>query len=348
MKKIVPYFLLTIPLLTSGCFSASERYGEAWGGGGDRKKAAALDVVTFPFQAPIVVPAYLIVTANESAVKHKAKAQADAYKQFMPLLEKDPALGLKERWDLKKDMHRWVFIQSFSNPKIKYTDALLEEIHQICPSIRDCVFSSLSCSKEFLARHFGEEFESGNQGGLATIVSNPNTPLDLVEKVATAKGYPAGVTMPAENALFQRGSKIWMDLLEQDTTVALQERWDIKNRARQLVFQRSFANPKVKYTDQLLEEIYVTCPSVRENLYLSSSCSKDFLTRHFDEEFMRGRNWLFQWGIINMINNPNMPIELIEKVASAKPYSATDAPPNTAQRILVKRRPELMAQPKNN
>ena len=341
-------------MFTSGCFTAMRHYCEAWNGDSTKTQkitTTALDFATFPIQV-IVVPDIVFSPAKEAADKNRAKQQADAYKQFMPLLENDPALGLKERWDLKKDLHQWVFMQSFSNPKIKYTDALLEEIHQTCPSIRNFVFSSKSCSKEFLEKHFDEEFERAknpaHQGGLAAIVSNPNTTLDLVEKVATAKGYPAGVTMPAENALFQRGSKIWMDLLEQDSTIALQERWDIKNGARQLVFQRSFANPKVKYTDQLLEEICVTCPTVRDDLYLSSSCSKEFLARHFDEEFERGKNWVFQDGIIHMINNPNMPIELIEKMASAKSYSATDAPPHVAQRVLAKRRSELMAQPINN
>jgi len=349
MKKIVPYFLLLIPLFTSGCFSAAERYGEAWGGGGNRKRAAALDVVTFPIQAPIVVPAYLIVTADEAADKHKAQAQADAYKQFMPLLEKDPALGLKERWDLKKDIHRWVFIQSFSNPKIKYTDALLEKIHETCPSIQDCVFSSKSCSKEFLAKHFDEEFERAKnpayQGGLATIASNPNTPLDLVEKVATARGYAGGVTLPAQSALNQRRWERLMPLLKNDPSIAFRERWDANtNYVKRVAFEKSFADSNVKYSEELLETIYQSCPRIRDEVFISSSCSREFLAKHFDEEFARAHK--LEWkGLDNLISNPNTSIELVEKVASPRNYhypimSGLQNVITHAQQILAERRSE--------
>ncbi len=356
MKNKIAYIVLILPLFTSGCFTAMRHYGEAWSGGSSssaKAETTALDIVTFPIQAPVVVPIYLSESGKESDAKRRAKKEADANKQFMPLLENDPSLGLNERWDLKNDMHHWIFENSFSNPQIKYTTDLLEKIYQTCPSIRNYVYRCQHCSESFLASHFDEEVEKvrenpASQAGLVAIVSNPNTPLDLVEKVVSNNGLPGGVTMPAEQALYNRGPDVWMPLLQTNLQIALEERWDTKNKARELVFKKSFTNPRVKYTGELLEEIYQTCPMVRDDLYACESCSSAFFSRHFDEEFARGKNWVFQRGIINMISNPNMPIELIEKVASAKPYSATDAPPRVAQRILEKRRSELMVQPKNN
>jgi len=211
MKTKALCLILVVPLFTSGCFTGARHWGEAWGGGSSKSavvETTTLDILTFPIQAPVVVPWYLSYKADESTQKHRAEREAEALKTLMPLLEKDPTLALNERWDLKKDMHQWVFVQSFSNPKVKYTDALLEAIHQTCPSVRDVVFRSPSCSKEFLVRHFDEEFErasnSTHQGGLVNLVSNPKTPLDLVEKVAKARGFQGGVTMSTGNSAASR------------------------------------------------------------------------------------------------------------------------------------------------
>jgi hypothetical protein len=250
-------------------------------------------------------------------------------------------------------MHRWVFIQSFSNPKIKYTDALLEEIHQNCPSIRDCVFSSKSCSKEFLAKHFVVEFERAKnpayQGSLATIVSNPNTPLDLVEKVATVQGYAGGVTLPAQYALNQRRWERLMPSLENDPSIAFRERWDTStNYVKRAAFEKSFADPNVKYSEGLLETIYQSCPQIRDAVLTSQSCSKEFLAKHFDDEFARAHKW--EWkGLDNLISNPNTPIELVEKVALPQNYhypiaSGLQNVITHAQQILAERRLEQIKQ----
>jgi hypothetical protein len=137
-----------------------------------------------------------------------------------------------------------------------------------------------------------------------------------------------------------------MPLLENDPTVALKERWDIKNNTRCLVFEKSFSNPNVKYNDDELEEIYQTCPSVREYVFRCKSCSKEFLARHFDEEFERSKNWALRAGLVNIVDNPNTPIELIEKVASAKDHSGQIT--THAQKVLVNRQSELVAQPTIN
>ena len=342
--------IAVLPLFVAGCFSAGERFGEAFGNGGRaaRQKAAALDVVTFPIQAPVVVPVFIVAESDKAAADRKAKADAAEYKRLMPQLESDPTIALKERWDTNKDMHVRVFIDSFSNPKVKYTDALLEEIHQTCPSVSDYVFRSGSCSKEFLTEHFDEEFErstnSANQNGLANIVSNPNTPFELVYKATTVRGPAGGAAYQALDKRASETKDFLMPMLENDPKTALAERWDRKSIQHRNVFIESFSNPRVKYTDDLLEEIRQTCPEVRDYVFSCQSCSKEFLVRHFDEEYMLSTKWSYQHGLEDIIANPNTPIELVEKVASSGDFAHVRGNrgdiAQQAQMILAKRKSE--------
>jgi hypothetical protein len=348
MMKLKWLIIAITPLFVSGCFTGMRHYGEAWGGGSttsEKVTTTTLDIVTFPIQAPVVVPAFVAAEADE----HEAKVNAEAYKDLMPLLINDPALALKERWDTKNEPHRYVFIESFSNPKVKYTDALLREIYQTCSNVQNNVLSCGACSTEFLASHFDEAYEKAasykSYGEIVIIVSNTNTPLELVEKVASLQNFPSGATMPAQHALNQRyieAKQCWMPLLENDPKTALAGRWDIKNETRRRVFVESFSNPNVKYNDDLLEEIYQTCPTIQDDVFKCRACSKEFLTRHFDEKFQQSNNWVFQHRIDNLISNPNTPIELVEKVATTKGYPPAAA--GLAQRILAKRKSEQLLQ----
>jgi 3-methyladenine DNA glycosylase AlkC len=303
-----------------------------------------VDIVTAPFQAP----AYIASESDKASANQRAKADAAEYKRLMPLLENDPTIALTERWDLKKDMHVRVFMDSFSNPKVKYTDDLLEEIHRTCPSVSDCVFRSRSCSKEFLVRHFDEEFErstnSANQNGLVNIVSNPNTPFELVYKVITVRGPAGGAAYQALDRRASEAKDFLMPMLEHDPNVALSERWDRKSIQHRNVFKESFSNPKVKYTDDLLEEIRQTCPDVRDYVFRSESCSKDFLVKHFDEEYALSSKWSYQHGLEDIIANLNTPIELVEKVASSHDFDSIIGNHGNiaqqAQMVLAKRRSE--------
>jgi len=102
-----------------------------------------------------------------------------------------------------------VFKNSFFNPKVKYPDASLEIVYrQLNLLYRDFVFRSESCSKEFITRHFDEEFErcvkTGYQPTLINIVSNPNTPIILIQNVISSQTAPVGVTRQAKIILRKR------------------------------------------------------------------------------------------------------------------------------------------------
>jgi hypothetical protein len=322
------------------------------GPGHVRATTVALDAVTFPIQAVVLGPVYAVSSLNEMEDKHKAKEKA----RLISLLEKNPALGLNERWDLKTDQHQAAFIDSFSDPKIKYTDELLEQIRQTCPSMQDYVFRSQSCSQEYLVKHFSEEFEKSknpaNQIGLANIVSNPKTPFELVYQTTSIQGYACSA---AYQAIYKRDSeakKFLMGMLEKDPSLEYAPRVELEGRWRSNNLQHtfrdglidSFSNPSVKYNDNLLEQIYQKYRDVRDYIFRCRYCSSDFLARHFNEEYELSKKWSFQHGLEDIIANPNTPIELIEKVANSHDFDRITGNHGNisqqAQKVLAERSSE--------
>jgi hypothetical protein len=191
-------------------------WGEGWNGGSSASEivtTTTLDIITFPIQAP-----YLAThSGNYSPIS------ADKQKRLMTSLENDPGIALKERWDLVDSRpqgktqtqpdysRRHVFVASFSNPNVKYSQEQIEIIYKNMPDVSDFVFLCRGCSTEFLVSHFEEAYTKAahfvSWFELASIVSNPNTPQELVEKIASARNLPGGATGAAQQALYQRRSK---------------------------------------------------------------------------------------------------------------------------------------------
>ncbi len=349
MKKITALLALLIPLFTSGCFTAVRQYGEGWNGESskaDKAKTTALDVATSPIQAPVVAPLFLAAAVKRSNADRKAKQDADADKKLMPLLESDPTLGFKERWDRKSKQHCRVFANSFSNPNVKYTDSILEDIYQNCTNVSCYVFCSKSCTPEFLAKHYDEESEKDKgmaiRKGRENIVSNPNTPFELVYKASTigVSGANGAITNRTQEA-----KPFLMALLENDPKVALVDKWERK-LVHRIVFVESFSNPKVKYNDALLEEIRQKCPMLGNYVFRCQYCSSSFLVKHFDEQYALSSKWSYdrQPGLEDIIANANTPIELVEKVATSHDFDNVKGnngnTARLAQSILAKRRSE--------
>jgi hypothetical protein len=147
-------------------------------------------------------------TPADNALKQR---YSEAKQSWMPLLESNPKTALAERWDIKNSARRRVFVDSFSNPNVKYDDDFLEAIYQTCPTLQDDIFRSQSCSKEFLARHFDEIFKQSSvwvfQHRIDNLISNPNTPIELVQKVATTPNYPPAAAALAKRILAKRQSE---------------------------------------------------------------------------------------------------------------------------------------------
>jgi hypothetical protein len=161
--------------------------------------------------APIQTPFYLLdAVSSPLTVSKKPASQAVAEKQrLLSSLENDPGIAFKEGWNLELSPWWEVIIASFSDQKVKYNDDLLEKFHRQYPGLRDSVYCSRGASKEFLVRHFDEEYQrcqNISYTGLANLVSNPNTPLDLVQRVASSN-LPFGAIEPARKALAGRRSE---------------------------------------------------------------------------------------------------------------------------------------------
>ena len=210
MKNKIVCGLLIVPIFVSGCFTAANSIGD--GGGGATPATVALDVFTLPAQAVIIPPALAVDAHNEKVAKRNLEERTKADRLFMSMLERDPSTGLKERWDLKNDIHSYVFKESFSNTNVNYTDDLLENIYQTCPSIRSEVFSCLYCSTNLLARHFDEEFKQVSvtqfPRGLELMIKNPNMPTELLEKVASSNNDERSVAAYAKAILTIRQRKL--------------------------------------------------------------------------------------------------------------------------------------------
>ena len=128
----------------------------------------------------------------------------DRYKTLYEELRRDPEIALREKWYELHREHREAFHDSLKDPAVPYTLDLLKRFYTEAPVTRDVIFSHPACDAAFLSEHFEEACEraaSINLQMLAAIVSNPNTPRELVERVATSRVLPWGAVEPARRNL---------------------------------------------------------------------------------------------------------------------------------------------------
>jgi hypothetical protein len=216
MKRNAFHFgaVALLPFLVAGCFSRMVGMGEAFTepDPAAKRTAAVLDVATAPVQLP-----FWLGSGRSEASWRK---QAEQDRRLMTLLESDPEIGIEQRWDqITVPVHgkaqsqpdfsrRRVFMASFSNPNVNYTLEQVEGIYRDMPELRAAVLCSRAWPSEFLVSHFDEAYQKAatheSCGALASLVSNPNTPIDLVEKVAANAALPGGATLAAQQALSQR------------------------------------------------------------------------------------------------------------------------------------------------
>ncbi len=132
---------------------------------------------------------------------------------FVNKLEKDPDLGLRERWydsrwnDSSSDLKKRAFLASTENGLTPYTSAQLERIYEVAPENRKMLFQHPGCSPEFLRMHFDEAWQlsvSGQHDMLDNMVWNPNLPLPLLEKAAQSSEIHLRSREAAKNALAKR------------------------------------------------------------------------------------------------------------------------------------------------
>jgi hypothetical protein len=124
---------------------------------------------------------------------------------YLQLARNDPAIVIEERWLDKWDLKRQVLNTSMIDGSIPFTEDQLDLIFKTWGYPE--VFRHPSCSPEFLSSHFTTSLNRAREidySDLAAIVSNPATPLELVEKVASSDNLPWGAVGPAKQAVEKR------------------------------------------------------------------------------------------------------------------------------------------------
>lgn len=156
----------------------------------------------------LTVVLWLLLSAGYSVIDGFNRRQlAEIQKTYWSQLKQDPEIVLREKWYLTHDSREGMMRYSFARVEIQYTEDQLQRIYEVAPKMRDDLFQSSGCSREFLAAHFQEAYDRAekiNHSMLRHIVSHPNAPLELVEKVAQAKDRPWGAVQAARMALEKR------------------------------------------------------------------------------------------------------------------------------------------------
>jgi hypothetical protein len=148
----------------------------------------------------------LLGLADTSIKEAEYKAAHLRLEQYTAQLRKDPEVGLREKWYESKDNEKFcAYRDSFSDSQVPYSTELLQRIYDGVPKSENYVFMHPGCSSEFLAAHFQEACDH-NWLMLQHIVSNPNTPIELVDSVARSKQLHFSAVRAAQEALKRRNA----------------------------------------------------------------------------------------------------------------------------------------------
>jgi len=96
IKSFTICVLAIVPLFVTGCFTAMRQSAEGWNGSSttsEKVTTTVLDVVTLPVSGPYFI-------THSGYYSPVSKEQAEEVNHLMSLLENDPGIALKERWDL--------------------------------------------------------------------------------------------------------------------------------------------------------------------------------------------------------------------------------------------------------
>jgi hypothetical protein len=149
----------------------------------------------------------ILIRAGEAEARRgreQFQASKAKYEALYEQLRRDPEIALREKWFELYDEHGRAFGDSLKDPTVPYTLSLLRRFYTEAPVTRDAIFAHPACDAAFLTDHYQEAYERAkeiNYGMLAAIVSNPNTPRELVERVATSETLPWGAVEPAQRNL---------------------------------------------------------------------------------------------------------------------------------------------------
>ena len=120
----------------------------------------------------------------------------------------DPSVIFDSRWIASEDpLVAQAIGTSLGDTNTIYTAEILERLMTEAPRYKYNILANPRCPTHLLVESFQEAYDNAyhvSYEHLAIIVSNPNTPIELVEKVAKSQDIPVGAVYPARDALKRR------------------------------------------------------------------------------------------------------------------------------------------------
>lgn len=177
----------------------------------DNPGAGAALVLIGPPAASFLIGAIAFPVLNAKNRHYEAQgriqyeAQQANMQSYLAQARQDPEIVLRERWLDYHDQRRRVLNDNIASGVIPFSEEQLERMYKTWTYGE--IFRHPACSAELLARYFepvAARAKNINHTDLAALVSNPNTPLELVEQVAASQTLPVGAVYPAQNALKKR------------------------------------------------------------------------------------------------------------------------------------------------
>ena len=237
MKKIVRLLLLLVVMLCSGCgtFIARVEFKDDLGNGlypalkldtamikgcldpdgtifaQKSYVIAALTMLDVPVSVAtdtLLIPADLLRSHERRKKKERGQAASAEIQELHETIRQNPQVIFDKKWHTSKNnAHVRAIILSLGDPDVPFTEEMICRLIDEAPVYKNYAFRHPCCSSEFLAVNFDEAYErakSGDYRMLAAIVSHPNTPIEIVERIAASQEVPVGAVHAAQRELKRR------------------------------------------------------------------------------------------------------------------------------------------------
>ncbi len=135
--------------------------------------------------------------------RRRAESEEELFRKTYTSIQKDPSLLRSRDWSKAAPPERRAFSNSLEFGTAPYISEDIVYVYETYSAIN--AFRHPACPESLLTEHFEQAWdlcESGQSYGmLAAICSNPNTPVELLERVAGSKSLASGAVRPAQKTL---------------------------------------------------------------------------------------------------------------------------------------------------
>jgi uncharacterized membrane protein YeaQ/YmgE (transglycosylase-associated protein family) len=171
----------------------------------NRKEKGAPRTLIFSIPGACFLLCLGIYFAENFTSRKKSKREGDVFRRTYTEIQDNPSLLRSKNWTNATAPEVRAFKNSLEFGTGPYTEEDIVYIYDTYPSFRIRAFRHPSCPERLLVKHFDEAWhlcESGQSYGmLAAICSNPNTPVELLKRVAESTTLVGGAKHPAQATL---------------------------------------------------------------------------------------------------------------------------------------------------